>query len=39
MLLIHGNQHNIFSFMDDLAKTGTHMTESSKYAGRYKVAC
>jgi hypothetical protein len=29
MLLIHGNQHNVFSFMDDLAKTGMHMTESS----------
>ena len=28
-LLMHANAHSIFSFMDDLAKTGMHMTESS----------
>lgn len=28
-ILIHGNPHNVFLFMDDLAKTGMHMTESS----------
>ncbi|TND07204.1 MAG: hypothetical protein FD123_3349 [Bacteroidetes bacterium] len=28
-LLIHGNPHSVFSFMDDLAKTGMHMTKRS----------
>src|SRR6187551_958462 len=28
-LLIHADAHRVFTFMDDLAKTGMHMTESS----------
>lgn len=28
-LLIHGDSHQVFQFMDDLAKTGMHMTKRS----------
>lgn len=28
-LLIQGDSHRVFSFMDDLAKTGMHMTKPS----------